>query len=140
MEFYPQIKLVHVAAVLASGTLFLLRAVAVQVGLRLAMAAPVRYLSYTIDTVLLVSALVLMGLIHQYPFVQRWLTVKVILVAVYIVLGSLALKRARTRRARLVCAIAALLVFGLIVSIARTHNPWGALHWVGQVTATISAP
>lgn len=125
IELYPQIKLVHVITVLSSGALFALRALAVQLGQRWAIAAPVRYFSYSVDTVLLTSALMLMTVLHQFPFVNSWLTVKVTLVAVYIVLGTLALKRARTQRARLACAVAALLVFGLVVSIARTHNPLG---------------
>jgi uncharacterized membrane protein SirB2 len=125
IEFYPQIKAVHVTAVLASGTLFALRALAIQLGGRRAMAGPVRYFSYSVDTVLLISALLLMGVLHQYPLVNSWLTVKVALVVVYIVLGTFALKRGRTRRVRLVCAIAALLTFGLIVSIAVTHDPLG---------------
>jgi uncharacterized membrane protein SirB2 len=125
IEFYPQIKLVHVISVLSSGSLFALRALAVQLGQRWAMAAPLRYFSYSVDTVLLTSALMLMTVLHQFPFVNSWLTVKVTLVVVYIVLGTFALKRARTRRVRLVCAVAALLVFGFIVSVARTHNPLG---------------
>jgi len=125
IEFYPQIKLVHIAAVLLSGTLFALRALAVQLGQRWAMAAPVRYLSYSIDTVLLTAALMLMTVLHQFPFVNSWLTVKVALVVAYIVLGTFALRRARTQRARLLCTVAALLVFGMVVSIARTHNPLG---------------
>jgi uncharacterized membrane protein SirB2 len=84
-----------------------------------------RYLSYSIDTVLLTSALMLMTVLHQFPFVNSWLTVKVMLVIVYIVLGTFALKRARAQPARLACAIAALLVFGAVVSIAMTHNPLG---------------
>src|SRR5690349_1870057 len=112
IELYPQIKAVHVSAVLTSGTVFALRALAIQLGQRWAMAAAVRYFSYSVDTVLLTSALMLMSVLHQYPLANSWLTVKVALVVVYIVLGTFALKRARTQRARLVCAIAALLVFG----------------------------
>ena len=52
---------------------------------------------------------------------------KVTLVMVYIVLGTFALKRARTPRVRLMCSGVALVVFGFIVSIARTHSPLGAL-------------
>jgi uncharacterized membrane protein SirB2 len=125
IEFYPQIKLVHILSISASGALFALRALAVQFGQRWAMAGPIRYLSYTIDTILLTSALMLMTVLHQFPFVNSWLTVKVALVVVYIVLGTFALKRARTKAVRRVCAIAALLVFGFIVTIARTHNPLG---------------
>ena len=117
----------HISAVLASGLLFLLRGLAVQLGWSAAMAAPVRYLSYSIDTVLLTAALMLVTLSHQYPFVHSWLTVKVLLVICYVVLGSFALKRGRTSRIRLACWISALLVYGLIISIARTHDPLGAL-------------
>jgi uncharacterized membrane protein SirB2 len=130
IEFYPQIKLVHVAAVLMSGGLFTVRAAAGLLEQQWVMAAPVRYLSYTIDTVLLTAALMLMTVLHQFPGVNSWLTVKVALIVVYIVLGSFALKRARTRPARLVCSVAALLVFGVVISIARTHSPLGFLLWL----------
>ena len=59
IEYYPDIKLLHVLSVVASGSLFLLRGVGVQIGAAFAMAAPVRFLSYTIDTVLLCAALLL---------------------------------------------------------------------------------
>jgi uncharacterized membrane protein SirB2 len=127
IEFYPQIKAVHVAAVMASGLLFLLRGAAVQLGATWAMAAPLRYLSYSIDTVLLTAALMLATSIHQFPFAQAWLTAKVLLLVGYVVLGSFALKRGRTRAVRTSCWIAALLVYLFIVSIARTHHPLGVI-------------
>mgnify|MGYP000736301367 CR=1 FL=1 len=125
IEFYPQIKWVHVAAVLASGSLFLMRGLALHAGANWAMAAPLRYLSYTIDTVLLTAALMLATILHQYPFVHAWLTTKVVLLAIYVVLGSYALKRGSTRSVRVACWFAALLVYMAIVSVARTHHPLG---------------
>jgi len=125
--FYLQIKWVHIAAVIASGMLFALRGTAVQFGASWAMAAPLRYLSYTIDTVLLTAAMMLVTIVHQYPFVQGWLTVKVCLLVVYVVLGTFALKRGRTPRTRLVCFVAALAVYGFIASVAVEHHPLGAL-------------
>jgi uncharacterized membrane protein SirB2 len=89
------------------------------------MWAPLRYLTYTIDTVLLTAALMLVTILHQYPFVQGWLTVKVGLLVVYIVLGTFALKRAQSRRARAWCYVAAIAVFLFIVSVARAHHPLG---------------
>src|SRR6185503_10345678 len=59
IEFYPQIKYVHVAAVIASGVLFFVRGLGLNLGAGWMMAAPLRYLSYTIDTVLLTAALML---------------------------------------------------------------------------------
>src|SRR5512138_275865 len=127
IEFYPQIKTVHIAAVIASGLLFLIRGGAVQVGAGWAMAAPLRYLSYTIDTVLLTAALMLATILHQFPFVQGWLTAKVLLLVCYVVLGSFALKRGRTRGVRMACWSAALLVYLLIIGIARAHHPLGII-------------
>jgi uncharacterized membrane protein SirB2 len=132
IEFYPEIRSVHIAAVLASGGLFLLRGLALHLGGRWAMAAPLRYLSYTIDTVLLTAALMLAVILHQYPFVHGWLTAKVLLLVGYVGLGSFALKRGRTRELRVVCWLAALVVYAFMISIARTHHPLGVLaRWAG---------
>lgn len=124
--FYLEIRQVHIGAVLTSGGLFFLRGLGLNAfNATWPMWAPVRYLSYTIDTVLLTAALMLMTIVHQYPFVHAWLTVKVVLLVVYIVLGSFALKRASTKTARLGYFAAALLVFGYIYYVARAHHPLG---------------
>lgn len=130
LEFYPQIRWTHIAAIIASGSLFFLRGLLVQAGATWAMAAPLRYLSYTIDTVLLTAALMLATILHQYPFAHHWLTIKVILLVVYIVLGSYALKRGRTRSVRLYCWLAALLVYAYIISVARARHPLGVLAYL----------
>jgi len=127
IEFYPEIKWVHVAAVLASGSLFALRGIAMLAGTRWYMAPALRYLSYSIDTVLLTAAMMLATVLHKYPFVQAWLTVKVVMLVIYVVLGSYALKRGTTRAARARAFVAALLVFAFIVSVARAHDPRGVL-------------
>jgi uncharacterized membrane protein SirB2 len=128
IEFYPQIKWVHVAAVIASGVLFALRGTGVLAGARWPMWAPLRYLTYTIDTVLLTAALMLATLLRQYPFVHGWLTAKVLLLVVYVVLGTFALKRARSPRARALFFVSAVAVYLFIVSIARAHQPLGVFY------------
>jgi uncharacterized membrane protein SirB2 len=123
---------VHIAAVIASGSLFALRGAGTLAGASWPMWAPLRHLSYTIDTVLLTAALMLVTILHQYPFVQAWLTVKVLLLVVYILLGSLALRRGRTQSQRAWCLAAALLVYLFIVSVARAHHPLGSFsRWMG---------
>src|SRR3546814_17674509 len=78
IEFYPEIRLVHIWAVAASGSLFALRGLALNLGAAWPRAAPLRFLSYTLDTVLLAAALMLLTVVPQYPFVAAWLTVKVL--------------------------------------------------------------
>ncbi len=128
MDSYSQLKFAHVAAVLVSGLLFLLRGLMVQSGRQeLALRAPLRYLSYTIDTVLLASALALLTILPGATYANGWLTAKLALLVVYILCGTFALKRAPTQRARLVFFLAALLAFGSMISIARAHHPLGLL-------------
>jgi len=127
IEFYPEIRLVHIWAVAASGGLFALRGLALTLGAAWPRAAPLRYLSYTIDTVLLTAALMLMTVVQQYPFVDAWLTVKVLLLVVYIGIGIYAFRTRRSRAVRLAAWLAALAVFGFIVSVARVHDPLGIL-------------
>lgn len=132
IEFYPHIKAVHVATVIASGLLFALRGLLVQVGRpRLALAAPVRYLSYAIDTTLLTAALMLLTILPGALFANGWLAAKIGLLVVYVVLGTLALKRGKSAGMRRACYAAGLAVFAFIYTIARTHHPAGIFWFLG---------
>jgi len=124
-EFYSQIKLLHTACVACSGVLFTARGVLMWAESRWTNAPILRRLSYRIDTLLLGSAVSLTGILHQFPFVSSWLTAKLLLLVVYILLGIFALRRGRTRLTRQVCFVAALAVYAFIISIAMTHNPRG---------------
>jgi len=128
IDHYPLIRALHVVAALASGALFAARGVAMWSGSTVGMSVPVRWLSYAIDTMLLGAAVSLATTLHRVPVEDRWLTVKLALVLSYILLGSLALRRAPSMRARRLCFVAALLVFGAIWLVARDH---GAARWAG---------
>ncbi len=127
IEFYPQIRYVHILAVTLSGCLFAVRGLAVLMGMRWPLWGPVRYLSWTIDTVLLTAALMLLTILPGALFANGWLTLKLLLVVIYVVLGVFALKRASTRRRKAVFYVLALATFLAIVGIARMHSPWGWL-------------
>lgn len=64
IEFYPQIKFVHVTAVILSGSLFALRGVLMLARSRWAQHAALRWLSHAIDTTLLTAALMLVTILH----------------------------------------------------------------------------
>jgi uncharacterized membrane protein SirB2 len=102
---------------------------------RLAMSAGPRYASYAIDTVLLVAALLLVAMLPGAMFANHWLTAKLALLVVYIVLGSLALKRATTARARTLSFFAALFAYATMLGIARAHHPLGWLLFSGAIRA-----
>ena len=125
LVLYPQIREVHILAVIASGSLFTLRGASSLAGARWPHAAPVRYLSYTIDTTLLTAALMLVTILPAAMFANHWLTLKLVLVVTYVLLGVLAMKRRQAHGIRIGCYFAALATFGWIVGIARMHQPLG---------------
>lgn len=108
----------------ASLALFLIRGAWMLSGSRLLSSRFSRIVPHVVDTLLLASAVGLMIVLQQYPFAQDWLTAKLIGLVVYIVLGTIALKRGRTPAIRSAALVAALVVFGWIVMTARTHAPW----------------
>ena len=57
----------------------------------------VKVAPHVIDTFLLLSGFTLCFMIKQYPFVDPWMTEKIICVAAYIALGIMALKSNRNK-------------------------------------------
>lgn len=119
---YAQLHQLHVACVAASGTLFSARALLHVKGSRLARHRAVRVASYVIDTTLLVAGILLTLIIQQYPFVNGWLTAKVLLLPCYIGLGLIALRFARSRFWRTAAMLGALLIYGVMITVALTHR------------------
>jgi len=130
IEFYPEVRLVHISSVIASGSLFALRGALTLARSTLPQHPAIRYLSYTIDTVLLTAALMLLSMLRLNPFATPWLTTKLALLLAYIALGSFALKRAPTQKVRTLCLVLALLVLLSIVAIARAKDPLAPLRMV----------
>ena len=90
----------------------------------------VRIAPHAIDTVLLLAAIFLAVLTEQYPITHPWLTVKVLALFAYIGLGVFALRRGKTKSARVIYLIAAVATFGFMVSVALTRNPFGFLSYL----------
>ena len=131
IAFYPQIKHIHIVIAVLSGSLFAVRGGFALAGARWPQSLPVKWLSYAIDTALLTAAMMLLTILPGALYANGWLAVKIALLVVYVVLGTFALRRGRTRRARVICYVAALLVFAQVYGIARTHHPAGILHLIG---------
>lgn len=124
-EIYPMVKHAHVGLALATGGLFALRGIAVLSGSGLGMAAPVRYASYAIDTLLLAAAVALLFLLGLNPVTTPWLAVKLAFLVAYIVLGSLALKRASTGARKALAFAGAALCYLAMYAVARSHDALG---------------
>jgi uncharacterized membrane protein SirB2 len=124
-EYYLVLRNVHIACAILTITLFVLRGSLMLANSTWQQNVVLRYLPHAVDTVLLTTALMLTTVIQQDPFAVGWLTAKVVLLVAYIVLGSIALKRGRTRQVRVVAFVAALATVAFLVTVARAHHPLG---------------
>ena len=120
---YLALKHLHVTCVVISGLGFALRGWWMLTGSPLLQARLARIVPHVVDTLLLGSALVMAWQGAQYPFAQSWLTAKLFGLVAYVLCGTMALKRGKTPRQRLVFLILALAVFAYIVSVALTRSP-----------------
>ena len=123
MAYFSLLKQLHLATIAISLALFVLRGVWMMTAPAQLQARWVRIVPHVNDSLLLASGIGLAVLMQQYPLVHGWLTAKFFALILYIVLGTLALKRGKTRGQRIAAWAAALLVFGYMVAVAITHDP-----------------
>ncbi|MCB1859678.1 MAG: SirB2 family protein [Gammaproteobacteria bacterium] len=123
---YYWLRQLHVATVIFTIGFFVLRFYWMLRRPQLTGKTEVRILSVVNDTLLLAAGLSMAIMSHQYPFTTPWLTAKLVALLIYIVLGTMALRRGRTRRSRTVFGVLAILSVGYIVAVAltRSSTPW----------------
>lgn len=124
MISYSFVKHLHILCVTLSFTGFCMRGWWMATGSPRLTERWVRVLPHAIDTLLLASALTLALWSGQYPFVEGWLTAKVVGLLAYIGCGTVALKRGSTPRIRLAFLLIALGCFAYIVGVALTRSPY----------------
>jgi uncharacterized membrane protein SirB2 len=82
----------------------------------------VKVLPHVIDTVLLASAIALVVMSGQYPWVEPWVGAKVLGLIVYIGLGVVVMRTAKTRQARIIAFALALVTAAYILMVASTKT------------------
>ena len=121
---YLTLKMLHMTCAILSIAGFTLRGVLKLQDSALLEKKFFKVVPHIIDTMLLVSAIALTFLIGQYPLADAWLTAKVIGLFLYIFLGLVTLRFAKTQPVRLLAFVLAIAVFAYITMVARTHNPF----------------
>ena len=122
MNAYLIARHVHQATVVVTLGLFLLRGTWMLTGSAQLQRRWVRIVPHVNDTVLLAAAIYMATVIGMQP----WIAAKLAGLLLYVVLGSVALRRGPTRTIRAGAFLAALLVFAYIVAVALTKQvmPW----------------
>ena len=119
---YIVLKQLHVACAALSFIGFFVRGIWMIRGSAMLERRWVRIVPHVNDTVLLASAIVIAVMSRQYPFVQGWLTAKLLALVLYIGLGMLALRPGQVRPQRIAAWVAAQVVFIYIVAVAVTRS------------------
>lgn len=120
---YVALKHLHVTCVVLSGLGFCLRGWWMLRESPLRQHRLTRILPHVVDSLLLGSAVTMAWMSGQYPFVNAWLTAKLVGLVAYILLGMMALKRGRTMTIRARYFGLAVLAYLYIVSVALTRSP-----------------
>lgn len=124
MSGYLMFKHAHMTLAVLSLLFFILRAGWSISGSALLARPLVRIAPHVIDTLLLVCGLYLLSFIGM----QAFIVAKLIGLVLYIALGTMAIKRARTSGQKTIFATLAVLTFIYIMGAAIKHSPWS---WFG---------
>jgi uncharacterized membrane protein SirB2 len=123
MSGYNILKSIHTATALISVAGFTIRYIWMIQASSILQQPWIRIAPHINDTVLLLSAIVLVIATQQYPGPTAWVNAKIVALLLYIIFGTIALKRGKTNRIRMVSGILALLTFAYIVMVALSKNP-----------------
>ena len=116
------LKNIHMLTAFFSISLFILRFYWVMRDSEMMSKKWVKIVPHVNDSILLIAAILLAVSIEQYPFVHAWLSAKFIALVFYIVFGLFALKRAKTKTAKGLFFVLAIISFGYIVMVALTRS------------------
>lgn len=119
------LKAIHITFVALSFTGFFIRGMWMLRDSKLLHLRWVKIAPQVVDTVLLVSAIVLAVQLRLSPMEQPWLMAKIIALVLYIGVGLLALRFGRTRRIRFSAWLLGLVIFLYIVSVALNKSVLG---------------
>ena len=122
MDSYLIFKHLHMTAVALSGLLFMVRGLWLLQGSAQLQAKWVKITPHVVDTLLLVSAIAMLVVAQQFPV---WVHVKITLLVVYIGLGLMAFKKAKTQGQKLTFLLAAVAVYVFLISVALAKSPAG---------------
>lgn len=123
MEYYSLVKHLHMSAASLSLVGFLLRGYWMFKDSHLLQAKLSKILPHIIDTLLLLAAIYLVVLLKISPLEVNWISAKIVLLIAYIVTGTIALKRGKTKKTRVIAFIISLAIILSIFAIAAI-KPW----------------
>lgn len=119
---YLLLKIVHVICAVATISGFLLRVYWMLVGSHLLQHKVTKIAPHIIDTLFLLAGIAMLFVLSMNPFTEGWLLAKFGGLIVYVLLGTIAIKRGPTLQIRIIAAVGAISVFAYIGGVALTRS------------------
>jgi uncharacterized membrane protein SirB2 len=120
---YLFIKNLHTLAAMVTITGFVLRGYWMLTGSSKLQHRVTRIAPHVVDTVFLLSGIAMLAMLSLNPLSQSWLLAKFAGLIVYILLGTVAIRRGSTLQIRTVALVAAVSVFAYVVGVALSKSP-----------------
>jgi uncharacterized membrane protein SirB2 len=120
---YEIVQHTHLTAIALSVVLFLLRFVLNAMQSPMLQKKWLKILPHIVDTLLLLSAATLCVMLKQYPFVDAWVTEKLLALVMYIFMVTLALKLGRSSFMRGIGLVGALSWIAYAGMVAVSKQP-----------------
>ena len=126
---YATLKLIHVALAALTIGGFLLRGFWMLTDSAWLQRRLVRVVPHVLDTVFLLSGVGLILVMRLQVLQNNWLLVKFAALILYIVLGTIALKRGPTKKIRTLALAAAIVTFVYVIGVAlsKSSQSWLAI-------------
>ncbi|MGB0495727.1 MAG: SirB2 family protein [Kangiellaceae bacterium] len=118
MEYYLIVKNIHITTAILSLLGFCMRGWWMLKENKLLQNKLVKIFPHINDTILLSCAIYLSVMTGLYPFAVGWLGAKVVFLVGYIIAGTFALKRGKTKRTRALFFVIAILCISIIFLLA----------------------
>jgi uncharacterized membrane protein SirB2 len=129
---YLALKLAHITAAILTISGFALRGFwmltdSANLDRRIVKIAP-----HIVDSVFLLSGIGLIWILRLPVMSQPWLMAKLIALVFYVLLGTVALRRGKTKRTRTIALLLAILTFAYIAGAAMNKSVGSWLSFVGS--------
>ena len=129
---YIALKLVHVTAAILTISGFALRGFWMLTGSPNLDRRAVKIAPHIVDSVFLLSGIGLIWVLHLPVLSQPWLVAKLLALVLYIVLGTVALRRGKTKKTRTIALMLAILAFAYIAGTAMSKSVGSWLSFLGS--------
>ena len=120
---YLLIKYVHTLSASLTITGFVIRGYWMMTGSDKLQHPVTRVLPHVVDTIFLLSGIAMLVMLSLNPLAQSWLLAKFAGLILYVLLGTVAIRRGSSLEIRTAAFVAALSMFAYVVGVAQSKSP-----------------